>query len=179
MANPNNYGDFVPTTNVWDVAELYQTDVKSPEFKELLVRLHQYIGSIANTVNRRDAGYYNISEFVNGQLFFPNPLYDSQTATQPAFRQVLRKVINFGFLPNTGLKSVAHGIPINNDYSFTRIYAAASDTVGHTYIPIPYASPVLANNIELYVDATNVNIVTGSNRSNFDECYVILEYIRQ
>lgn len=178
MANPNSYGAFVPTTNVWDVAELYQVDVKSPEFKELLVRLYQNINNIAISLNLRDAGYYNTSEFVNGQLFFPNPLLDSTTTSAPTFRQVIRKVINFGFLPNTALKSVAHGIPINNDYTFTRIYGAASDTVGHTYIPLPYASPVLANNIELYVDAVNVNIVTGSDRTNFDVCYVILEYIR-
>jgi hypothetical protein len=41
---PNNtadYGMFIPTTQVWDVSEIYSTEVTSPAFKELLVRLYQ------------------------------------------------------------------------------------------------------------------------------------------
>ncbi len=179
MANQNstNVGLFVPTTNIWDVSELYQIDVKSPEFIELLVRLYQNLNRMSTALNLKDSGYYDILQFVNGQLFFPNPANNSSTQANPAFRQVLRMVVNFGALPNTGTKSVAHTIPITKAYTFTRIYGAASDTTGLNYIPLPYASPVLVNNIELRVDATNVTIITGSNRSNFNITYVILEYI--
>jgi hypothetical protein len=176
QANP---GSFIPTTNIWDVSALYSTEVTSPEFKELLVRLYQNINLVALSMNTRDAGYYVMTEFVNGQIFFPNPSLTSVTTQAPTFRPVFRKVINFGALPNTGTKSVAHGITITSTFSFTRIYATASDQSGMNYIPIPYASPVLVNNIELNVDATNVNITTGSNRSNFTICYVILEYIKE
>jgi len=172
-----NPGAFVPTTNVWDVSRLYEVDVKSPEFKELLVRLYQNINIISLTLNIKDSGYYVLNEFVNGQLFFPNTALGATPST-PLFRQVYRKVINFGALPAAGTKSVAHTIAISNTFIFTRIYATASDPVGLTYIPIPYASPVLANNIEINVDATNVNITVGSNRSNYTICYVILEYIK-
>lgn len=176
--NSNTYGAFIPTTNIWDVTQLYSVDVNSPEFKELLVRLYQNINLISLTTNIKDSGYYDTNEFVNGQLFFPDPALNSTTSSQPAFRQVTRKVINFGALPNTATKSVAHTIGPNSSYSFTRIYATASDTTGLTYIPIPYASPVLANNIEINVDVTNVNITTGSNRSNYNITYVILEFLR-
>jgi hypothetical protein len=182
MANSNSttVGAFVPTTNVWDVSRLYEVDVKSPEFKELLVRLYQNINNMALVLNIKDSGYYDLDEFVNGQLFFPNPALSSATQQNALFRQVFRKVINFGALPAApGTKSVAHGIAINSAYSFTRIYATASDQVGLNYIPIPYASPVLANNIELNVDSTNVNITVGSNRSNFTTTFVILEYLNQ
>lgn len=179
MANPSQFGAFIPTTNVWDVSEIYAIDVKSPEFKELLVRLYQNLNNMALGINNRDAGYYILQEFVNGQIWFANPALNSSTSQYPALRQVFRKVINFGALPNTATKSVAHNITgINNATTFTRIYATASDTTVHLYIPIPYASPILANNIELNVDATNVNITTGSNRSNFNICYVVLEYIK-
>lgn len=183
----NQVGAFVPTSFIWDVARITDIDVNSQEFKELLVRLYQNVVNIANVLNIKDSAYYNTLEFVNGQLFFPNPLFDSQTAQSPVYRQVLRKVINFGTLPNTATKSVAHGItciafsagpPPIPGTTFTRIYAAASDTTGLTYIPIPYASPTAANNIELNVDSSNVNITTGSNRSNFNVCYVILEYLQ-
>lgn len=175
---PTNEGSFVQTTNVWDVSQIAEVDVTSPEFKELLVRLYQNINLIAINLNSRDAGYYTTNEFVNGQLWFPNPALSSQTGTYPANRQVLRKVINFGALPNAGTKAVAHNIPITAGYTFTRIYGTASDTTGLNYIPLPYASPTLVNNIELKVDGTNVTVITGSNRSNFNVAYIILEYIK-
>ena len=178
MANPTNFGAFIPTTNIWDVSEIFEVDVTSPEFKELLVRMYQNLNNMALSINNRDAGYYITQEFVNGQTYFPNPAFNSSTATYPALRQVFRKVINFGALPNTAAKTVAHNITVNTGTTFTRIYANASDTTGFNYIPIPYASPTLANNIELSVNATNVTITTGSNRSNFNICYVVLEYIK-
>jgi hypothetical protein len=183
----NQVGAFVATSYIWDVARLHEIEVNSPEFKELLVRLYQNLANIANVLNIKDSGYYNVLEFVNGQLFFPNPNFDSQTSQTATYRQVIRKVINFGPLPNTGTKSVAHGItciafsagpPIVPGTTFTRIYATATDNTGLNYIPIPYASPILANNIELSVDSTNVTITTGSNRSNFNICLVILEFLQ-
>jgi hypothetical protein len=177
MAGGKLTGAFVNTTNVWDVTQIYTTEVTSPEFKELLVRLYQNLNVMAQVVNIKDSGYYVLDEFLNGQKYFMNPALNSTTSTQPTFRQVLRKVINFGALPNTATQSVAHGITINQSYTFTRIYGAASDTTGLTYLPLPYASVVLANNIELFVDATNVNITTGANRSNYNVCYIVLEYI--
>lgn len=181
MANPTQatqFGVFLPTTEVWDVSEIYSTEVTSPEFKELLVRMYQNLNRMALSINVRDAGYYATQEFVNGQQYFQNPALSGGSSQYPAFRQVFRKIINFGALPNAASKSVAHNITVNNAFTFTRIYATASDTTGHNYIPIPYASPVLANNIELKVDATNVTIITGSNRTNFNVCYVVLEYIK-
>ncbi len=176
----SNPGSFVPTTNIWDViSQVYAVDVNSTEFKELIVRLSQNVNNISLSMDTRDAGYYGREEFVNGQIYFPNPALTSTSATAPTWRQVFRIVINFGTLPNTGTKSVAHNLLITSGYSFTRIYAAASDQVGKNYIPIPYASPVLVNNIELNVDATNVNITTGSDRTAFTVTYVVLEYIKE
>lgn len=171
-------GSFVPTTNVWDVSELYSINVNSLEFKELLVRLYQNVNLIALVLNTKDSGYYDTSEFVNGQLLFSNPALSSATSTSPDMRQIYRLVVNFGALPNTGTKSVAHGITTTASTTFTRIYGAASDTTGFNYIPLPFASPTLANNISLSVDATNVTITTGSNRSNFNVSYVVLEYVQ-
>ena len=170
-------GLFIPTNNVWDVDQIDSVNVNSPEFKELLVRLYQNINNISMAVNLKDSGYYVQNEFISGQVYFQNPALNSTTATRPQFRDVIRKVINFGSLPNTGTKSVPHELTPNSSYSFTRIYGTASDTTGLNYIPLPYASPVLANNIELKVDATNVTIITGSNRSNFNITYVVLEFI--
>lgn len=174
----NEYGAFIPTTNVWDVSQIYSANVNSPEFKELLVRLYQNVNNIALSVNIRDAGMYDTQEFVNGQTFFPNPSLSSATSSVPAQRQVYRKVINFGALPNAGTTNVAHGLTVNAAFSFTRIYGCSTDPVNFVYLPLPYASPTDADNIELKVDATNVTIITGSNRTAFTTTYVVLEYIK-
>ena len=174
----NNTGLYVATTNIWDVSQLYSTEVTDPAFKELLVRLYQNVNNIAIALNLKDSAYYDQTEFVNGQMFFPNPANSSGTTAAPSYRNVYRMVINFGALPNTAAKSVAHNIPITAAYTFTRIYATASDTTGLTYIPIPYASPTLVNNIQLDVTSTNVTITTGSNRTNYNVCYVVLEYLK-
>ncbi len=178
LQDADQYGAFLQTTQVWDVADIDQIDVKSKEFKELIVRLHQQINNVVNVLNIKDTGQYQLSEFVNGQVFFSNPLVVAGTGQPTEDRQVMRKVINFGALPNTGAKAVAHGITCTPRTTFTRIYGCASDTTGFNYIPLPYASPTLANNIELNLDATNVNIITGSNRTNFNITYVIVEYLQ-
>lgn len=170
-------GFLVPTTDVWDVTPIYELDLDE-KFEDLLVRLYQNLNNMSLSINVRDAGYYDTQEFLNSQVFFPNPLFRSNTGTVATYRSVFRKVINFGVLPNAGATAVPHGITCIASTSFTRIYATASDPVALAYIPIPYASPVLINNISIDVDATNVTITTGSNRSAFTICYVILEYLQ-
>lgn len=171
-------GSFIPTTNVWDPSIIYSTNL-DPQLQEILVRLYQNLNLMAIAVNTKDTGYYVTSEFVNGQLFFPNPINNSSTATTPTFRQVWRKVINYATnLPNTGTATIPHNIPINTGFTFTRIYATASDTTGLNYIPIPYASASGTSNIEIRIDATNVYITTASNRTNFNQTYIVLEFIK-
>lgn len=180
LANP---GSFVPTTDVYDVQAIYSLDINSQDFKEFLVRLRQSINNVALVLNTKDSGYYEQLEFINGQIWFPDPnLVGSVAGAQRTgvFRQVYRIVVNFGALPNTGSTSVAHGIPsITDQFTFTRIYATASDTTALNYIPIPFASPTDSEEIKIEVDNTNVTITTGSDRTNYDTCYVVLEYIKQ
>lgn len=177
MAGSTNVGSFVPTTNVWDVQQIYELQEISPEFKELLVRLYQNINLISIVLNTKDSGYYALSEFVNGQLYFPNPSLNSLSSTNPTYRQVSRIVVTFGALPNTGTKSVAHNVVLNPACSSTRIYATATDPSDIFSIPIPYASASGTENIEINVDSTNVNIITASDRTNYTITYVVLEYL--
>lgn len=181
MANPQQVGSFVPTTNIWaDAQRLSSAEMTSPEFRQLLVNLYENVGLIATVLNTKDTGYYERSNFVNGQVFFPNPDLNSATQLRPTVRQVFRQVVNFGTLPNATTKSVAHQIPITSLVSFTRIYATASDRTNKAYIPIPYVDVgTPANNIQIDVDATNVSITTGADYTAYTLCYVVLEYLKQ
>lgn len=173
-----NPGLFVPTTYIWDVSQLYSTDVTSTEFKELLVRMYQNINAIQLAINIKDSGYYVEEEFVNGQLFFPNPTaVATPSLTTPTYRQVFRKTVNFGALPNAASKSVAHGITVDANTSFTRIYGAGTNP-STSFIPLPYASTTLNQNIQVDVDATNVTITTGIDRTAYTTTYIVLEYLK-
>lgn len=176
---PGNVGSFTPTTNVWDTSELEKIDVTKPEFKELLVRLYQNLNLMANVLSTKDSGYYYTNtEFVNGQIFFPNPLLSSRTSSAPIPRQDFRVVVIFGALPNATTKSVPHGINVTAMTTFTRIYGAATNPATLNYIPIPYASAT-GDNVELWIDATNVNIKTNSATwIGYTITYIIVEYLK-
>jgi len=175
MAQGTDTGAFVPTTFVWDAAELQEVDVKSDRFKEILVRLYQNLNLMQLNLNIKDSAYYDTNEFVNGQVFPASPGASSSSTEAINRRQVFRKMVDFGALPNTGTTNVAHNIDITSGYSFTRIYGCASDTTNLLYTPIPNAN----SDIRVTLTATNVVITTSANYSAYDTTYVILEYLKQ
>lgn len=170
-------GNFQPTTQVWDVTELKDIDVTKPAFKELLIRMYQNLNQMAITLNNKESSFYDTQETVKGQAFFSNQT-SSVSNTRPESRQVFNKIINFGALPNTATKTCAHGILINPKYTFTRIYGCSTQMNPFSAIPLPYSSPVLVDNIALYVDATTVGITTGADWSAYTSTYIILEYLK-
>lgn len=177
MATSGQYGANVVTTSVWDPATIPQN--LDPVLKELFIRMYQNLNLMANVLNVKDTGFYtNQFETINGQQYFANPANTSATNAKAIQRPVYRTTINFGALPNAATKSVAHNIPFTAAFSATRIYGAASDTTGLTYIPLPFASPTLNENIKLDVDAVNVNVTTGINRTNYNLCYIVVEYLK-
>lgn len=174
-----NWGLFIPSTYILDVARLHEIDVKSPEFKELLVRLYQTVNSIAIATNLKDTGYHLTTEFVTSQLLFDvnNDLNN--------LRPIYRTVVNFGALPAAGTKSVAHNIPDimvagTTTFSFTKIYGAATNPTTVTFIPLPFVSAsAVTNQLQIAVDSTNVNITTGGiDYSAYTKSYIILEYVK-
>lgn len=160
QGNPNT---FLPQDYIFPTSE--------SDFKE---KLRYYLNEMSFAVNTKDSGVYDAVETVTGQKFLPT--FSTESSSSTNYRSVLRKVVDFGSLPNAGTKSVAHGITLGSTLSVTQLYAAATNP-STSWIPIPYASPTAANNIELNVDSTNINIITGSNRTAYTRCFVVIEYI--
>jgi len=173
-----NPGQFVGTTQIYD---LNKENLSETEFT---TRLRQNFNNIVMALNVKDSGYYSQEEFVNGQLYFPDySRSDSANSTPPLFRQVFRKVINTGTLPNAGTATIAHGITFlptagNTTFIATRIYGAATDQANRIMLPLPYASPTLNQNISVYVDATNIYITTGIDRTAFTVSQVVVEFLK-
>jgi len=167
-------GSYLPTTAVFDVARLYEVDVNSPEFKELLVRLYQAVNNISLVVNNKESSLYLQEIFLDSQQWF-NTNADTLNNLRPNFR----RVVNFGALPAAGTKSVPHGVPYTSTYTGTLIRCTATDPIALKQIPVPYVSATaLANQLEINVDATNINITTGgTDYSAYTRTVVVLEFL--
>lgn len=166
-------GSFLRTTRTFSASEIESLNVNAPEFKRFLIELSESLNEIFLQANTKDWGYYDVTEQVNGQTWFPNPSLNSTSSTTPVRRQVYRKVINFGALPNSTSKAVAHGIDIaayGSNVTFTRIYGCGSNP-STQFVGIPDAKSTIV------VDTTNITITTTANYSAYTTCYVVLEYI--
>lgn len=171
------FGASVPSTNIWDVTEIYSADIDL-NLKELLVRMYQNLNLMSNVVNVKTSGFYDTSEFITGDQYFPNPTLSSSSSTTPIYRPSYRKVINFGALPNNATKSVAHGITVNSGTVWLKIYATSTDPVNLLGLQIGTGnnnSTGFAADID--VDVTNVNITTNGNLTAFTTTIVVLEWL--
>ena len=87
---------------------------------------------------------------------------------------IYRKTIDCGYLPNAGNKTVAHNI--NGFDQAIKVFGVATSASGNNY-PLPYATLSNELNISLFVDRTNIELSTGTDRSAV-YCYVTLEYTK-
>lgn len=139
------------------------------EPKKMREFLQEQIKRISSVVNTKEGALYIPIEQASFNKYFTKG--DPQT-----FRDGYRMVVDFGALPAAGSKSVPHNIPFDSNYVLTDLYAAASDTKNLNYLIIPYAG---TNNIKIDLNATDVTITVTSDRSSFNICYVVIEYLKQ
>lgn len=164
-------GSYVQQTPIFDVSRLYEVEVGSPEFRELLVRLAQQTNNISLVLNDKSSGFYLLEEFVSGNKYF-NPNSSDPLRLRPEFF----KTFNIGAL-GAGVTNTAHNLTITATWQLVGIQAAASDNVGNNYYPIPFASAGGANNIEIRVTAVNI-VITNNSGVNFTNCIVTLKYLK-
>ena len=92
-------------------------------------------------------------------------------------RNVYRKIVDFGTLPNATTKTVASGL-VHSDVTFINAYCVARAT-NSTAIPLSSFRYIQNTGIEFYLTASNtIEINTQIDRSDFTEAYVVLEYLK-
>lgn len=150
------------------------TNFQLPSAKETDLfdeRLEKLLEKICDVTNTKEGAVYFLNEIATFQKYYVSG--DPQSS-----RNVYRKVIDFGALPNTATKSVAHGVTFSANTRLTRLYGAATDPTAISFLPLPFASPTLADNISLSADGTNVIVTTGSNRASYTSVSIVLEYTK-
>lgn len=140
------------------------------EEKNFRGALTQTYRKIANTVNTKTGGVFVPAETANSEQYF--------TVDNPQqMRNVYRMTVDFGQLPNATTKSVPHNINFTSEATATRIYGASSSPSTGEFIPIPYVSTT-GDDIELLITSGTVDIITTSDRTNFETTYVVIEYCK-
>ena len=89
-------------------------------------------------------------------------------------KDIYRKVVSFAALGNAAAVSQAHGIT-GLDWAVS-ITGTARDA-GATRMPLPFVHLTLANQIKMFIDATNITIDTGVDRSDHT-AEVLIEYTK-
>ena len=154
----SNFDTFVP---------VYSTTPEKPEdlrnFTTEQLRIH------ATGINFREIGWMIDREVITGKNFIPG----TSSSSNQAFRTVFRKVVDFGALPDTTTKAVAHGI--TNDINFTLIdsWASATDPVAFKDITFGFGGTV----VYLIIDGPDVKITTTADYTNYTRCNVVIEYM--
>ncbi len=141
--------------------------------------LAEQLKKISNAINIRTIGWLLDEELLSGQQFIPSNPTALIQGTAPQFRSVLRKVVDFGALPNAGLKQVPHGVTFDSNFTLIRLFASATDPTALTAISIDHAALILNQNINIFLDSTNINITTAFNFSTYTRCFVFIEYIQE
>jgi hypothetical protein len=160
------------TSYIYDVADITELDVKSKEFKELIIRLVMNANKQNLAINGKETGIYDVLETVTGQTF---PPVAGRIGQRAGYRICM---FDFGALPNTATKTLAHGITLTPNLMSTNYWGMSADPLTNTYLKLPYASPVLANNIELNITGANIVVTTGSDRTAFTKTYIFIEYLK-
>ena len=152
--------------NTTNVPYLISTRDFSRDPVELSKGLNRIYVDIANAVNARTIGIFpqNVSA-ITGETWFLGPNVKYQT---------IRQVYPFGAIVAGATLTIPHGI--NNINQFTRIYGTVI-TTNPDYRPLPYSAVTTTENMELYVDATNINIILGAAASDVASGLVVLEYL--
>ncbi len=137
--------------------------------------LVEQLKKISNGVNIREIGWFLDEELLSGKAFIPSA---NISGGSQQYRTILRKVVDFGPLPAAGTLTKPHGITFDSNFTLMQLYGAATDPVGLTAIGLGHAAAAPFQ-VELYINATDVVIVVGSNRSNYTRCFIVIEYIQE
>lgn len=138
----------------------------SEDIGELTQELNDTYQGIASSLNSKIGGLYIPLEKINSEQYF-------DSTNIQVFKNVYRMTVDFGALPNTGTKSVPHGIiGWNSKFRLTSEWGGATDPIALTAIPLPNDGIFLKN------DDTYVTVKTTADFSSYIDCTIVIEYTK-
>jgi len=92
-------------------------------------------------------------------------------------KPLYRKVVNFGTLPNSTTKTVAHSISNIDSIAFVKGMAKATSTGNCWPLPFLFEGSQSSYNIRTFVNNTNIEMWCDNDRSNYT-AYITIEYTK-
>lgn len=122
----------------------------------------------ANLLNLREIGAYFTEATSTGQSW--------PTSNPVQSRTTLRKLFQVAALPNNTTLNVAHGIAVNGTFRLTALYGAASNPATNSYLPLPYVSNPVTDQIRLAATGTNLVIQSWADYSGYS-ALIVMEWL--
>lgn len=148
--------------------------------EEFRTRMIQVINDMCISINSKESGWYSDESTITGEKVLPTYSKNLEGSQSVYYRTVRRKLIYTGALPNNGTKQIAHNIQFPKKSVGWRIWGCASIIDGdenlRAFFQMPLGSPNQSSNVELYATENHVVIVTGTDRTNFNFSFVVVEY---
>lgn len=136
--------------------------------EQLRLLISKVYTEIANSVNLKENGVYDLVETQNSQQFFV-------VGNAQKKRFAFRKIILFGPIAAGASSSLNHGIV--GITMCTHIYGTCITDIPD-FRPIPHAAVVANANIAVIVTATQVTINVGAASPNVTSAMIVLEYLK-
>ena len=147
---------------------LRTTEVFPEDQSQLLIKHTNVYSNVANAVNVREIGIYDLQELLSGKKWF-------NTTNLQNMRSVYRKVFQIGPINAGAIQTIAHGI--SGIVAFTHMYGTCITSVVD-YRPIPYVDEtVVTNQIRLNCSGTNLIIANGATAPGITSGSIVLEYL--
>lgn len=159
------------------------SNLTADTLSDLILQLESNLNLISEAINSRVIGEYSESELPAGMKFYPRtPAIDGRRSN--ASREVFRKVIDTGALPNNTTKTISHDIDMSGSASVDgtptplfrtiNIYGCATKPNDGNPESFPIPNPEHAY---VTIDGTNIYITTLFDASTFTESHIVIEYI--
>ena len=88
---------------------------------------------------------------------------------------LFRKVVDCGEMPNSGSKTVPHGIA--NFNKITHVFGSINKADNSNTLPLPFAATSASYNIYIAVGKSNITLQPGSDRTGY-YATVVIEFTR-
>ena len=154
-------------------------DVVPEKWEDARPFLVEQLKLMATAINSREIGFYLDEELLTGKAFIPGQVDFNQVGASSVFRSVLRKVIDFGTLPNNSTKSVPHNILFDDNFTLINLSMACTSPTNLRAFGFSYYANTDPGTIILNMDQNNINVTTTSSYSTYERCYVVIEYMQE
>lgn len=138
-----------------------------------IIKAFQTAGVVAEVVNEHSESTTNVysASYVDGIADYSTT--EKVCGTWIDGKPLYRKTIIFGALPNNSIKTVA--INISNLKQLVSLSGFARSSINRGGITLPHA---VSNPIALFCDDTNVAVYTTSDRTDYNNAYIYIEYTK-